>query len=130
MSKCSCYHTTEVRNYTYHPITGAPIPHDQTVGVCNGTKEMDECSCGGDESKCDFYPEKRKETKKPRLYAVRDLETGKLVSDITNPRRKYWDKRGNAEAAIRDYSPRSRNKGKHGKLELVIFDLVEVQGES
>lgn len=60
MSKCSCYHTKEVRNYTYHPITGAPIPHDQTVGVCYGTKEMDECSCGGDESKCDFYPEKRR----------------------------------------------------------------------
>lgn len=27
--------------------------------VCMGTKECDPCSCGGDMSKCDFYPEKR-----------------------------------------------------------------------
>lgn len=24
-------------------------------GVCWGTKECEACSCGGDESKCDFY---------------------------------------------------------------------------
>ena len=24
---------------------------------CLGTKEVETCSCGGDESKCDFYPE-------------------------------------------------------------------------
>lgn len=29
-------------------------------GRCSGTKEMDWCSCGGDETKCNFYPEKRK----------------------------------------------------------------------
>ena len=27
---------------------------------CNGTKEQDECKCGGDESKCDFYDYKRR----------------------------------------------------------------------
>lgn len=26
---------------------------------CSGTKEVDSCNCGGDRSKCDFYPEKR-----------------------------------------------------------------------
>lgn len=26
---------------------------------CGGTKEVDLCNCGGDRSKCDFYPEKR-----------------------------------------------------------------------
>ena len=31
---------------------------------CLGTKEVETCSCGGDESKCDFYPEKRKEAEK------------------------------------------------------------------
>lgn len=31
-------------------------------GVCYGTKECDPCSCGGDKSKCDFYPERRKGT--------------------------------------------------------------------
>ena len=59
MAKCSCYHTKEVRDYLFDPITREPIPYNQTVGVCYGTKERDECSCGGDECKCDFYPEKR-----------------------------------------------------------------------
>ena len=27
---------------------------------CLGTKEQDRCNCGGDESKCNFYPEKKK----------------------------------------------------------------------
>ena len=31
---------------------------------CLGTKEVEPCSCGGDESKCDFYPEKRKAAQK------------------------------------------------------------------
>lgn len=31
---------------------------------CLGTKEVETCSCGGDESKCDFYPEKRKAVEK------------------------------------------------------------------
>ena len=29
--------------------------------LCYGTKEMEVCSCGGDTSKCNFYPEKRKQ---------------------------------------------------------------------
>ena len=69
-----------------------------------------------------------------RLYAARDVSTGKLVSDITNPRRKYWDRKGNAEKAI-DYYNRAYanrkfkpfdNKGEHGTIELVTFELVEV----
>ncbi len=59
MSKCECYHTRKTLRYTYDPITGSPIPHDIEVGVCWGTKECDESRCGGDESKCDFYPEVR-----------------------------------------------------------------------
>ena len=71
------------------------------------------------------------------LYAARDTTTGKLVSDITNPKRKYWDKRGNAQSSIDYYNrcyanrdfPSSWNKGKHGFLELVKFELVEVKDE-
>ena len=71
------------------------------------------------------------------LYAARDTSTGKLVSDITNPKRKYWDKRGNAQSSIDYYNrcyanrdfPSSWNKGKHGLLELVTFELVEVKEE-
>ena len=31
----------------------------RVVGRCMGTKEREECACGGDQSMCDFYPEKR-----------------------------------------------------------------------
>ena len=75
--------------------------------------------------------------KPERLYGARDTTTGKLVSDITNPRRKYWDKKGNAEKAIEYYNrsyankklPYSANKGEHGFIELVTFELIEVKEE-
>lgn len=94
-----------------------------------------------DKTKCSFCElAKYKNSQKgcqpeERLYAARDTNTGKLVSDITYPKRKYWDKRGNAIKAI-DYYNRlyanrklkySCNKGEHGTLELVTFELVEVE---
>ena len=57
MGQCKCY---EAR---LEPIeTNSIFQH--TYGVCLGTKEIDRCNCGGDESKCDFYPEKRKAAEK------------------------------------------------------------------
>lgn len=41
MAKCDCY-----------------FQHG-TRFLCYGTKETEECTCGGDTSRCDFYPEKR-----------------------------------------------------------------------
>ena len=41
MAKCDCYYQHGMKY------------------LCYGTKEMEECSCGCDTSKCDFYPEKR-----------------------------------------------------------------------
>lgn len=64
------------------------------------------------------------------IYAARDTSTGKLVSNITNPRRKYWDRRGNALSAINDHNSRvirGRARANHGMLELVAFKLVEVR---
>ena len=63
--------------------------------------------------------------KNKRLYAVRNEETGKLVSDITNPRRKYWDRRGNAVSAMNHGAYRKKYK----RLELVVFELVEVEDD-
>ena len=77
-----------------------------------------------------------KQGSNPRfLYAAREISTGELVSDITNPHRKYWDKRGNAVNAIENYNrcyagkdrTKCGNKGAHGELELVTFALVEIQ---
>ena len=42
----------------------------KSFGRCLGTKEIEPCNCGGDESKCDFYPERRKMSKKPSFYDI------------------------------------------------------------
>ena len=72
------------------------------------------------------------EQKELFIYGARDPSTGKLVSNITNPRRKYWDRRGNALSAINDHNGRvirGRARSNHGTLELVTFKLVEVEDE-
>lgn len=37
------------------------------------------------------------------LYGVMDKSTGKLVSNLTNPRHKYWETRKTAENAVRKF---------------------------
>ena len=54
MGQCNCY------NVRIDRIYGNEVKY----GVCLGTKEIDRCNCGGDEFKCDFYPEKRKAAQK------------------------------------------------------------------
>ena len=54
MGQCNCY------NVRIDRIYGNEVKY----GVCLGTKEIDRCNCGGDESKCDFYLEKRKAAQK------------------------------------------------------------------
>ena len=34
------------------------------------------------------------------LYAVRNHFTGKLINTLTNPKHKFWEKRGMAERAM------------------------------
>lgn len=62
-----------------------------------------------------------------RLYAARDTSTGKLVSDITNPAKKFWQEKKFTKLAIAratgGYYPRYKS------LELVTFKLVEVEDE-
>ena len=36
-------------------------------GKCWGTKDMEQCKCGGDENKCDYYPTKRRAWSDSRL---------------------------------------------------------------
>lgn len=78
-------------------------------------------------------PKKKKKVEgNPTLYAARCVETGKLVSDLTNPRRKYWDRECNARSAINSYNNHVNYYGRmnnHGKVELVKFELVEVPME-
>ena len=54
-SKCSCYVTIKATDYFKEKY------------VCYGTKECEECSCGGDKSKCDFYDYIRKQADQEKL---------------------------------------------------------------
>ena len=59
-------------------------------GVCWGTKEREACSCGGDASKCDFYPEKRKLKKKTnyaKLHALDEEGLAAFLAIITTGER-------------------------------------------
>lgn len=52
-SSCQFYDTrTEIR-YLHDLLTGKPTKsYECKVGICLGTREKDECSCGGDPSNC------------------------------------------------------------------------------
>jgi len=59
LGKCSCLH------------------EEYGKQVCYGTKEREECSCEGDPNKCNFYPEKRNNTR----YMIADTtEKGTIVT--------------------------------------------------
>lgn len=64
MRQCECY--IEYRQLVdYTPLMK---PLYKTVALCFGTKERDQCSCGGDRTKCDFYPEVREKAKKDLMF--------------------------------------------------------------
>ena len=77
MEKCDCYETrTE---------TAGPWKNNYLYGVCLGTREVEMCNCGGDESKCTFYPEKRKAAEKKMNTAemwLKAQEDGKVYECI------------------------------------------------
>ena len=75
MGQCNCYNVRIDRIYG----------NEMKYGVCLGTKEIDRCDCGGDESKCDFYPEKRKVAQKTLNTAemwLKAQEDGKIYECI------------------------------------------------
>lgn len=58
MNKCECYEEKEVIDYYSF------LYDRRLTSICNGTKERDECRCGGDPAKCDFYPEVREKARR------------------------------------------------------------------
>jgi hypothetical protein len=77
MDKCKCYEET-------WEIIGWLGP-DEVIRKhrhrCNGTRERDECSCGGDRTKCDFYPEVREKAKKEES-SIKLNEIGKIKDEL------------------------------------------------
>lgn len=60
MDKCECW---ELRKTIVGWHDKSPLYGQYTKQICNGTKEREECTCGGNVTECNFYPEKRKEGK-------------------------------------------------------------------
>ena len=82
MGQCKCYETR------LEPIeTNSIFRH--TYGVCLSTKEIDRCNCGGDESKCDFYPEKRK-------AAEKKMNTAEMWLKAQEDGKTYYSKKADA----------------------------------
>ena len=87
MGKCDCWEE-RIEYKPLHNMIGNPdiaIPY----GVCLGTKEVDRCNCGGDESKCDFYPEKRK-------VAEKKLNTAEMWLKAQEDGKTYYSKEADA----------------------------------
>ena len=67
------------------------------------------------------------------LFGVRNNATGRLISNITNPRHKYWERKNSAESAINNSSTayiKYRN-GVYNKedLEVVTIKCVVQENE-
>lgn len=61
-----------------------------------------------------------------QLFGVKDKSTGKLVSDITNPRHKFWESEKRAQSAINGYNPiyvTQRDRKKHNKKDLEVVEI-------
>ena len=56
---------------------------------CLGTKEVEPCNCYGDESKCDFYPEKRK-------VAEKKMNTAEMWLKAQEDGKTYYSKEADA----------------------------------
>lgn len=81
--KCECWH----EEHTAQPFAS---------GRCSGTKEFDFCDCGGDVTKCDFYPDKRRKALeekgklKPCPLCGGDAKTSDTTTDPQNKFRFGW----------------------------------------
>ena len=69
MERCNYYDI----QYRYNYNTGVK----KEIGRCNGTKECEECSCGGDRRKCDFYAYIREQAEEEF-----DAEVRKALKDL------------------------------------------------
>ena len=82
MKKCDYYDLKPVSRHIYSQHTGELLNTQHGfVGVCLGTKEREECSCGGDREKCDFYPEYRKKsvTNADKIRTMSDEELAEFL---------------------------------------------------
>jgi len=75
IEKCDAYHTRKKIQYVKFCPVIDHVPEEVEVSECWGTKEREECNCGGDPSKCTFYPEKRAEAENENRTVEEFLNT-------------------------------------------------------
>lgn len=70
IEKCKCWNRVRYEKWDEWRQIMLPYTRDE----CWGTKEREACSCGGDESKCDFYPYKCRQAevdgRKDQMYTA------------------------------------------------------------
>lgn len=76
---CKCFDTRK-------PLKGwidatTPIL-GEAYGVCLGTKEVDRCTCNGDESLCDFYPNVRKVARERKEKEGEEAKKQKDIEEL------------------------------------------------
>lgn len=136
-NKCNCYiEDQELIDYT--PLMK---PIYKVVSRCRGTKERDECSCGGDEAKCDFYPEKRSAAQARKV--AKDFQAEKWIEEFDGcypdgyPRSRYrhaWcEVEDKTISSVYPYCPYCGKKVTHIKilkdgLEKYRIEHLEKQG--
>lgn len=99
MNKCDCYREGIKAEPRYDQYTGNYVGGvDVKYGYCTGTKELDECSCGGDCAKCDFYSEVREKAVKEENFI--DIDS----CEDNSPVLYYFNKSENGIGKI-DYNP-------------------------
>ena len=85
MKKCKYFYED------YSTISGA------LYSRCLGIKEKELCACGGDESKCDFYPENKDKASRSNVTdIVTEIESILMASDTNwmlsyNPDSKLYN---------------------------------------
>ena len=72
MAKCDCYYQHGMKF------------------LCYGTKEMEECSCNGDTSKCNFYPEKRNQKTRMMASEKRLIDASALLREIDGIHQRHY----------------------------------------
>lgn len=106
-NKCECYDEREI----YESAFSSLYSDIRLIGICNGTKERDECSCKGNRAKCDFYSEARKkaraeikkEIEKYELEFYRDwIKEHNLLFDAANAYDEWLKKKGYKHEDISD----------------------------
>lgn len=80
--KCECFRKDTESYYSYDSF-GRPIRGERTIGICLGTKEMDQCFCEGDKDHCDRVRVNPIKTNYQKLLEFSEKEMANLLTDFS-----------------------------------------------